>query len=138
MVGEISESLAYILRTEQGLNGKHAPSWCLLKPNLSSMAKINGNDVQGMVRHWLNTPVGGYLGSDYGQDTKSLLQRPHADGAADSFLAKMRSDVPVLEALPAGSLNLYGVPSAPDRLDLVVEVFGQAIEITGGANANQG
>ena len=50
----------------------------------------------------------------------------------------MRSDVPVLEALPAGSLNLYGVPSAPDRLDLVVEVFGQAIEITGGANANQG
>ena len=51
---------------------------------------------------------------------------------------RMRSDVPVLEALPVGSLNLYGVPSAPDRLDLVVEVFGQAIEITGGANANQG
>lgn len=102
------------------------------------MAKINGNDVQRMVRHWLNTPTGGYLGSDYGQDVKSLLQRPHADGAADSFLMKMRNDVPVLNALPAGALNLYGMPTAPDRLDLVVEVFGQAIEINGGAGADQG
>lgn len=95
------------------------------------MATITGNEIQGMVRHWLNTPVGGYLGSDYGQDTKSLLQRPHSDGAADSFLEKMRDDVPVLQAMPAGALNLYGVPSAPDRLDLIVEVAGQAIEITG-------
>ena len=102
------------------------------------MAKINGNDVQQMVRHWLNTPVGGYLGSDYGQDVKALLQRPHADGAADSFLMKMRNDVSVLNALPAGALNLYGVPSPPDRFDLVIEVFGQAIEINGDTSANQG
>lgn len=52
--------------------------------------------------------------------------------AADSFLRKMRSDVPVLQALPTGSLNLYGVPSLPDRLDLIVEVAGQTIEVTGG------
>ncbi|MCM1128931.1 MAG: hypothetical protein NC211_03510 [Alistipes senegalensis] len=95
------------------------------------MATITGNDTQNMVRHWLNTPVGSYLGSDYGQDVKSLLQRPHADGAADAFLAKMREDVPVLQALPAGALNLYGITSLPDRLDLVIEVAGQAIEITG-------
>jgi len=95
------------------------------------MVAINGNDIQNMVRHWLNTPVGGYLGSDYGQDTKSLLQRPHAEGASDSFLLKMRTDVPVLQALPASSMNLYGIPSAPDRLDLVVEIAGQAINLTG-------
>lgn len=95
------------------------------------MATITGNDIQYMVRHWLNTPVGGYLGSDYGQDTKSLLQRPHADGAADSFLEKMRADVPVLQAMPAGTLNLYGETTLPDRLDLIVEVAGQTIEITG-------
>jgi len=94
------------------------------------MATITGNDIHGMVRHWLNTPVGGYLGSDYGQDVKALLQRPHADGSANSFLEKMRADVPVLAAMPAGMLNLYGVPSAPDRLDLVVEVAGQVIDIT--------
>jgi len=95
------------------------------------MATITGNDIQHMVRHWLNTPVGAYLGSDYGQDVKSLLQRPHADGAANAFLAKMRDDVPVLAALPVGSLNLYGQPAAPDKLNLMVEVAGQAIELSG-------
>ncbi|MDR0996655.1 MAG: hypothetical protein LBL69_03210 [Zoogloeaceae bacterium] len=90
------------------------------------------NDIQNMVQHWLGTPVGGYLGSDYGQDVKSLLQRPHADGAPDAFLRKLRADVPVLDALPAGSLNLFGLPRPPDRLDLVIEVAGQAIDIAGG------
>ena len=96
------------------------------------MATITGNEIQGMVGHWLKTPVNGYLGSDYGQDVKALLQQPQTDGAPDAFLQKLRSDVTVLQALPTGSLNLYGVPSLPDRLDLIVEVAGQTIEVTGG------
>ena len=96
------------------------------------MATITGNEIQGMVGHWLKTPVNGYLGSDYGQDVKALLQQPQTDGAPDAFLQKLRSDVAVLQALPTGSLNLYGVPSLPDRLDLIVEVAGQTIEVTGG------
>ena len=70
------------------------------------MATITGNEIQGMVGHWLKTPVNGYLGSDYGQDVKALLQQPQADGAPDAFLQKLRSDVTVLQALPAGSINL--------------------------------
>ncbi len=96
------------------------------------MATITGKDIQEMVRHWLDTPVGGYLGSDYGQDIKSLLQLAQSDGAPEAFLQKMRADIPALQALPTGSLNLYGVPSLPDRLDLIVEVAGQTIEVTGG------
>jgi hypothetical protein len=95
------------------------------------MATITGHDIQGMARHWLNTPVGSYLGSDYGQDAKSLLQLPQSDGAPEAFLQKMREDVPALQALPAGSVNLYGVPTPPDRLDLIVEVAGQAIQVPG-------
>lgn len=95
------------------------------------MATITGNEIQGMVRHWLNTPVGAYLGSDYGQDIKSLLQLAQSDGAPEAFLQKMRADIPALQALPDGSLNLYGVQSAPDRLDLFVEVAGQAIQVPG-------
>ena len=93
------------------------------------MASITGNDIHHMVRHWLNTPVGAYLGSDYGQDVKALLQQPQTDGAPDAFLQKLRSDVAVLQALPAGSINLYGVQTPPDRLDLVIEVAGQVIEV---------
>lgn len=93
------------------------------------MKTITGTDIQKMVSHWLHTPTNGYLGSGYGQDIKSLLQRPLADGAPDSFLQKLRVDVPILQALPAGSTNLYAVRTPPDRLDLMIEVAGQAIEV---------
>lgn len=96
------------------------------------MNTITGKDVQEMVSHWAGTPVNGYLGSDYGQDAKSILQRPQSDsGVAEGFIQKMRTDVPVLKSLPDGATNLYGVQAAPDRLDLVIEVAGQAIQVPG-------
>lgn len=90
---------------------------------------INGNDIQDMVSHWLLVPVNGYLGSSYGQDIKALLHRPQADGAPEALLQKLRVDVPVLQALPSGAVNLYSVQTPPDRLDLVIEVAGQAITV---------
>ncbi|ALS62246.1 MULTISPECIES: hypothetical protein [Burkholderiales] len=95
------------------------------------MATITGKDIQEMVRHWLNTPVEGYLGSGYGQDAKALLQLPQADGAPEAFLEKMRQDIPALQALPPGSLNLYAVRTPPDRVDLFVDVAGVAIQVPG-------
>lgn len=95
------------------------------------MSTITGKDVQKMVTHWLGTPVNGYLGSDYGQDAKRLLQRPQADATlANAFLQKLKNDVPILKALPSGSVNLYGTTTAPDRLDLTIEVAGQPIKVT--------
>ena len=94
-------------------------------------AVITGTETQRMVRHWLNSPVCGYLGSDYGQDVKALLQLPQADEAPDAFLRKLRVDVPILQAMPVGDVNLYGVRTTPDRLDLFVEVAGKGIEVPG-------
>lgn len=96
------------------------------------MAKITPSDIHDMARHWLHTPAFGYLGSDYGQDLKSLLQRPHADTAADAFLAKMRGDLPVLQVLPAGAVNLYARESGIDRLDIVLDIAGQPLEVRAG------
>ena len=90
---------------------------------------ITGSDIQEMVSHWLHVPVNGYLGSSYGQDIKALLHRPQADGAPEALLQKLRVDVPVLQALPSGAINLYSVQTPPDRLDLVIEVAGQAIAV---------
>lgn len=95
------------------------------------MATITGNDIQSMVSHWLKTPVNGYLGSDYGQDIKSLLHLPQSDGSSEAQLQKLRSDVPALQSIPEGSVNLYSVNSAPDRLDLIIEVAGMAIQVPG-------
>lgn len=88
------------------------------------METITGTDVQNMVRHWLETPVNGYLGSDYGQDLKALLQQPQLSGLANETLAKLQDDVEILKILPDGSTNIYGVHTQPDKLGLVIEVAG--------------
>ena len=97
---------------------------------MAESANITGSSVQGMITHWLHTPINGYLGSGYGQDTKSLLHRPQSVSDADEYLAKLRNDVPVLQALPASSVNLYGVQTPPDRLDVVLEVAGNAFPLS--------
>jgi hypothetical protein len=93
------------------------------------MSEITGRDLQLMIGHWLEVPVEGYLGSDYGQDIKALLQNPQAAGQADEYIAKLKSDIPILQVMPPGTVNLYGVQTPPDRLDLVLEVAGTAFTI---------
>lgn len=86
-------------------------------------------EVSDMVRHWLATPVNGYLGSSYGNDVKSLLQQPQNTTLADSFLRKLVEDVPVLASMPAGSLNLYVEPVAKDRLRLIIDLAGTQVSV---------
>lgn len=93
------------------------------------MQNVTGLDIQNFVGHWLKTPLNGYFGLDVGQDLKALLQSPLLDGLADEQIAKLKDDLPVLNLLPAGSVNIYGVASGIDRLDLVIEVAGTAFEI---------
>lgn len=85
------------------------------------MAKISGGDVQGMVSHWLKTPVNGYLGSSYGSTLKDMLQQPQSR-SADEFLSKLRRDVPVVQAAAPGTVNLYANDRAPDRRSIVIEI----------------
>lgn len=94
------------------------------------MTTITGDDIQEMVRHWLETPVNGYLGSGYGADTKSLLQRAQHDGQADMFARKLKRDVSVLEALPNSAVALYGTPDGVDRLRLTLDVAGRSYELS--------
>ncbi|SFL02655.1 hypothetical protein SAMN05216302_10271 [Nitrosomonas aestuarii] len=93
---------------------------------------IDGKEIQAMVSHWLKTPVNGYLGSDYGQDIKSILQSPLSEGTAEAQIQKLRADVAVLQVLPENSTNLYSVKTAPDKVELIIEVAGQAIEVPEG------
>lgn len=43
---------------------------------MSTESKITAREMGDMIEHWLKTPVGAYLGSDYGSDKLSLLQIP--------------------------------------------------------------
>lgn len=83
-----------------------------------------------MIDHWLQTPAGSYLGSNYGHDIASLLQRPNSEGAADDFLAKLRADVPVVAALPDGAMSLYAVPDGFERLSIHLDIGSRTYNLS--------
>ena len=93
-------------------------------------SKITPQAVQGMAKHWLSTPVNGYLGSGYGSDLMPLLQQPLQDHiAADAAITKLRNDVPILASLPSASSEIYTYSDGMDKVGLVIEVAGQAIDV---------
>ena len=94
------------------------------------MNTVTGEDIALMIDHWLHTPTGSYLGSNYGHDIASLLQRPSSEGAADDFLAKLRADVPVVTALPDGALSLYAVPNGLDRLSIHLDIGSRTYNLS--------
>lgn len=99
---------------------------------MSQTAQITPDDIVGMVRHWLSTPVEGYLGSGYGSDVRALLQRPQNDTAAlADFVAKMRRDLPVLSVLPESAVSVSLQARGIDGLELRVDVAGSLIVIGG-------
>jgi hypothetical protein len=96
---------------------------------IKTMEKITPTDIQSMVSHWLATPLNGYLGSGYGQTVTDLLQTPLRGGLADSVLAKLRADVPILGALPRGAINMYATDEGPDKKRLFIDVNGTLIDV---------
>ena len=92
---------------------------------------ITAQDIQRMITHWLQTPPNGYLGSDYGSDAKSLLQKALHSGVADAFIEKMKKDLPILSVIPQKNIGLYSIPEPPDKLRLFIAIDGiTSVEIT--------
>ena len=83
-----------------------------------------------MIRHWLSCPVEGYLGSSYGETLASLLQTPLNDGTADGVIQKMREDIPILGTMSSSAINIYRVNTQPDRMELLIEVGNEVIEVS--------
>ncbi len=80
--------------------------------------------VQRMISHWLRCPPNGYLGSSYGSGVQDLLQMPFTQATADALVAKLRTDVPPLNLLPASAFNVWSRPTGADGVNLFIEVAG--------------
>lgn len=101
---------------------------------MSTESKITAREMGDMIEHWLKTPVGAYLGSDYGSDKLSLLQIPLTDTtAADEFVRKLSEDVPLVGA--AGGATLYQQDEAPDKKHVFMTIAGQTVDV-GEASVN--
>ena len=90
--------------------------------------KLNGAKVHNMVRHWLKTPVNGYLGSSYGSAPQDLLQKPMSSGLGDAFVAKLKQDVPVIGLLP-GATDVYFEDKGIDTKILHIDVLDSLVSI---------
>lgn len=91
---------------------------------------LNGRDVAAMTDHWLNTPLNGYLGSDYGQDIKSTLQQPQSSAVANNLIQKLQQDVPIIAAMPDESVGVYAVPRGVDGTDIILAVAGRTFNLS--------
>lgn len=96
--------------------------------------EVNGEEVLGMVGHWLGTPPNGYLGSSYGSDAQVLLQKPNAAGLGDAFVAKMQTDVPLVGALQGGAVDVYYQNVTNDTNRLVINVADSLISVDSAGN----
>jgi hypothetical protein len=68
--------------------------------------------------------VNGYLGSEYGCDVNSLLQKALHSCVADAFIAKMKKYIPILSVIPQENISLYSTPDPPDKLRLFIAIAG--------------
>lgn len=81
-----------------------------------------------MLKHWLSSPEGGYLGQGYGNDVLGLIQSPMRAGGADMQIRKLRTDIPLLDKID--DINIYAVDmNGLDKVAMVFEVAGQTVTV---------
>lgn len=90
---------------------------------------ISTTDIQEMIEHNLNTRPNGYLGSSYGSDIKTMLQTPQSSGVADSFIAKLKTDVPLTGVT---GVDVYSRNRGVDGKEIVIELSGTGITVAKG------
>jgi hypothetical protein len=92
---------------------------------------ITPERVVAMVKHWLECPPNGYLGSGYGSDVKALLFNPMASGVADDLVRKCRQDIPLVGQMPSQTIGLEASFNGVDVLGVTMNVAGQRIAVGG-------
>lgn len=91
--------------------------------------QITQKDINEMILHWLHTPIGTYLGSEYGFDKHSLLYTPLTMSKADEMIAKLKRDIPILSLLDNGAINFFSIPIPPDKTMIFLQVGSSRFEI---------
>lgn len=83
--------------------------------------------IVSQIVHWLNTPTNSYLGSGYGIDLYSELQKPLSEFSSDRIIAKMYEDIPILSGLGRGYVNIYAADNGIDDVKIFINVGGSQV-----------
>lgn len=98
---------------------------------------VTTDDVRAWVDHWLNTPVNGYFGSEYGADRASLLLNPLSATKADEFLAKLKRDIPLLATMSDDQLSIRAETEGFDAVRLYLQIGSILIDLGGTSAAGE-
>lgn len=89
---------------------------------------ISAADPVEMLKHWLSSPAGGYLGQSYGNDVQGLIHDPMRAGGADMEIRKLRADIPLMSRIE--DINIYASDlNEFDQQALVFELSGQTVTV---------
>ena len=90
---------------------------------------IEGNQIETMIKHWLNTPPNGYFGQSYGADVRNMLLRELTSDNADMLLKKVRVDIPILNQLDESQLSISVDTVEHDQLYVYLLIGNIAISL---------
>lgn len=94
------------------------------------MTKVTSKFIWQEIEHWINTLTNAYLGSNYGIDLKEYLQKPMGAFDGDEIIAKMRQDIPVLQAIDNNNLHIYFKKVSTDKILFYIQLNDGAKEYT--------
>ncbi|WP_296405413.1 hypothetical protein [Psychrobacter sp.] len=83
---------------------------------------ITAENIKAMIHHWLNTPPNGYFSQSYGADAKALLLKELSAEVADSFIDKLRLDIPLIGRLNDNQLSISTQPVGFDQLNVFLSI----------------
>ncbi|WP_151827117.1 hypothetical protein [Acinetobacter oleivorans] len=90
---------------------------------------ITPKSILDMVDYWLNHPVNGKYGSDFGAPLYDLLMVPLDARVADSFLIKMKKDLPILSELSSDQLALYSQSEGFETVRIYLRIMDLNIDL---------
>lgn len=90
---------------------------------------ITAKTILDMVGYWLNHPVNGKYGSDFGAPIYELLMTPLDARVADSFINKMKKDIPILSELNSDQLALYSETEGFETVHIYLNIMNVPIDL---------
>ena len=90
---------------------------------------ITAKTIINMVEYWLYHPVNGKYGSNFGAPLYALLMTPLDARVADSFLIKMKKDLPILSELNSDQLALYSQTEGFETVHIYLSIMNVKIDL---------
>lgn len=83
---------------------------------------FKARDIKRIIEHWLATEPNSYIGVSYGRNLSELLFGPLNEDKADTLLTWLREDIPVLNQVVDGELQVVSEVIGLDQRKFYIKI----------------